>query len=76
MVLLRASKGHRVVCCSAPEIGEALKRFVDKDEKQSLHDTFDHILSTTKQAALEDLATAGMQTAWVGDRAELLGQAP
>lgn len=46
-------------CFTAPEIGEALKRFVDKDEKLSIHDTFDHILKNTKKAALEDLATAG-----------------
>lgn len=32
---------------------------MDKDEKQSLHDTFDHILTTTQVAALEVLAIPG-----------------
>jgi hypothetical protein len=44
---------------AAPEIGEALKRFVDKDEKTSLHDAFDNILEATQKAALEDLVEAG-----------------
>lgn len=55
---------HKSYCDVAPEIGVALKRFVDKDEKQSLNDTFDHILSTTQKAALETLETPGTFTVW------------
>lgn len=40
------------------EIGEALKRFVEKDEKTALSDAYNRILQATQEAALDDLGRA------------------
>lgn len=37
------------------EIGEALKRFVEKDERSALSDAYNKILKDTQEAALDDL---------------------
>lgn len=40
------------------EIGEALKRFVEKDEKAALSEAYNKILKDTQEAALDDLGKA------------------
>lgn len=40
------------------EIGEALKRFVEKDEKSALSEAYNKILKDTQEAALDDLGKA------------------
>jgi hypothetical protein len=46
---------HLELVCVVPELGEALKRFVEKDEKLSLADTLNACLEATQEAALETI---------------------
>jgi hypothetical protein len=51
---------HRVfraprLACAAPELGDALKKFVEKDEKTSLADAYNSALKATEDAAIADL---------------------
>ena len=53
--LVVCSNGTYFVCCVATELGEALKRFVEKDDKASIADAFNATLKATQAAAMDDL---------------------
>ena len=55
---------------ASKDLGEALKRFVEKDEKHVLQQTFEKALKDTQDAALQDLLPQH------GDATELPGAEP
>jgi hypothetical protein len=44
-----------IVSLAAPELGDALKRFVEKDERMSLADTYNVAIAATQAAAIAEL---------------------
>ena len=44
-----------IICGAAEELGEALKKFVEKEEKTSIADAFNKSLTATQAAAMVDL---------------------